>query len=316
MQQSFLQSNAWERFQQAAGAVTRRIDGVLVIERKTPLGLYWYCPRPSLDVNGVRSLEEAAIAAGAMFVRVDPETPVPTGNLQSRLTAHTEPGDSLVLSLAPTEDELLKSFHEKTRYNIRVAERNGLVVEESSDPESRALTAFLQFARRTSERQGFRYHSDVYYRTMLEVLGRPNDEAITASALVAHKDNGPAAAMIVIWTPETAYYLHGASWYERRKWMAPHLLQWTAMKLAKARGAKAYDFWGIAPVQIAGSQSDSSLIPQYSFDPQHPWAGVTRFKLGFGGKAVHYPDAIDLVISRSKYNLYTFGRRVRRALPF
>lgn len=303
---SFLQSNAWERFQRAAGATTHRVAGALLIERTTPLGRYWYCPRPSLDELALREIEAAAKDAGVLFVRIDPETPLLASTLPTAATAHTEPGDSLVLSLAPTTDELLKSFHEKTRYNIRVALRNELEVEESSDPDSRTLTAFLQFARKTGARQGFRYHADHYYRTMLEVLGQPNDEGITASALVAHRNNGPAAAMIVVWTPETAYYLHGASWYERRKWMAPHLLQWTAIQRAKERGASAYDFWGIAPMNP----------DQTPVDPNHAWAGVTRFKLGFGGEVVHYPDAVDLLVRPAQYHAYSVARRLRRTLPF
>lgn len=303
---SFLQSNAWEQFQRALGRVTARIDGQLAIRYTTPVGAYWYLPRPSV-LNS-----EALISHGrgdrSAFIRVDPDisSPIPHSSLPVRPIAPTQPQDSLVLPLAASTDELMASFHEKTRYNIRVAQRHELMIEESTDPEHRAMTAFLQFARRTADRQAFRYHPDAYYKTMLRVLNEPNDEGISASALVAHKDNGPAAAMIVLWTPTTAYYLHGASWYERRKLMAPHLLQWAAIQRAKERGCAHYDFWGIAPLN-----AERELV-----NANHAWSGITRFKLGFGGEVVHYPDSFDLVVQPAAYTIYTMGRRLRRSLPF
>ncbi len=294
---SFLQSRIWERFQQAAGKRTARADNSLLVEARTPLGPYWYAPRPVIDDRFLAAARSAA--QGALFVRVDPES-VPDGFDRSSLhaAAPTQPQDSLILSLQPA-DQLLATFHEKTRYNIRLAERKGVTVTESADPASKELMAFLTLTAGTSERQAFNYHSGDYYRKLIETMGPGNDERITASTLTAWQDGTPVAALIALWTAETAIYLHGASSYAHRALMGPHLLQFTAMQRAVALGCTAYDFWGIAPEDAPDS---------------HPWAGVTRFKLGFGGERVRYPDSFELVLDPLRYRLYRLARRVRRSL--
>lgn len=294
---SFLQSNIWERFQQAAGKRTLRAGGALLVEGKTPLGSYWYAPRPNLTDDTLAAIREAA--QGAMFVRIDPES-VPDGFDRSSLVVAepTQPQDSLILALQP-RDQLLATFHEKTRYNIRLAERKGVTVTESAAADSKELAAFLALSTGTSQRQDFHYHDEHYYRKLVETLGQPNEEQITASTLTAWQGETPLAALIAIWTPETAIYLHGASSYEHRSLMGPHLLQFTAMQRAVTLGCARYDFWGIAPDGAPDT---------------HPWAGVTRFKLGFGGERVHYPDSFALVLKPIPYRLYTLLRRIRRGL--
>ena len=85
--------------------------------------------------------------------------------------------------------------------------------------------------------------------------------------------------------------------------MAPHLLQWEAIKLAKKEGCKYYDLFGIAPrINNEGEK--------HEYDKRHMYAGVTRFKLGFGGMPVEYPGTFDIKIRR--YFLYNLLRKFRR----
>lgn len=292
---SFLQSVAWERFQQTAGKETARVNGVLLIKQQTPVGSYWYAPRPTVTPAVCDAL--MAHDPNVMFVRVDPEAIDGELPASAKPVAATQPQDSLILTLND-DDSLLASFHEKTRYNIRLAERKGVTITSSSAADSNELAAFLTLSGGTGERQAFHYHPDEYYRTMLGTLGTIGD-GIGASVVAAWQDQTPLAALIALWTPTIAYYLHGASSYEHRSLMAPHLLQFRTMQLARDEyAATRYDFWGIAPDEAADS---------------HPWAGVTRFKLGFGGDRVHYPDSVDLVTQRFRYTLYTAARRLKRS---
>lgn len=294
----FHQSPDWERFQRALGRTTQRVDGWLLIEGKTPLGRYWYSPRPRATAQTLAAFVGFAQRDRAAFVRVDPAAPVPTDQFSVRPTLHTQPRDSLILAgLDRPEEALLAGFHEKTRYNIRLAKKRGVVVEESAD-----ISAFLELSRGTADRQAFRYHEGKYYRTMLETL---QEGEVRASLLIAKAEGRVVAANVLLWTPDTAYYLHGASSYADRKLMAPHLLQWEGIRRAKAAGLKRYDFWGIAPLT-----ADRTLV-----NPNHTWAGITRFKLGFGGEVVRYPDSFDVVLQPAAYALYTMGRRLRRSLP-
>ncbi|MBI4032763.1 peptidoglycan bridge formation glycyltransferase FemA/FemB family protein [Candidatus Berkelbacteria bacterium] len=303
---SYLQSERWEAFQRACGYRTIRVGDTLLIGRGTPVGTYWYAARPEhLDLA---ALQTYAQTDRSLFVRIDPSEPIATEAFPTRPTLATQPQDSLVLDLGRSEEELLGSFHEKTRYNIRLSQKRGVSIEESTD-----VSAFLALARGTADRQAFRYHTGQYYQTMLETL-RVGE--LKASLLVAKAAGRPVAALILLITPDTAYYLHGASSYADRALMAPHLLQWAAILKAKEQGCQAYDFWGIAPPIHVESGNFQFPISNFQFDPNHPWAGVTRFKLGFGGEVVHYPDSFDLVLQPAAYTVYTMGRRLRRALPF
>jgi lipid II:glycine glycyltransferase (peptidoglycan interpeptide bridge formation enzyme) len=114
--------------------------------------------------------------------------------------------------------------------------------------------------------------------------------------LVAEGDGQPLAAMLLIRYGDTATYSHGASSDNARNLMAPHLLQWKAIEEAKADGFKLYDFRGIA----------------LSDDPTHPWAGITRFKAGFGGRVVRYAGTYDLPLRKSLYFSYRLAQSVFR----
>ena len=90
-------------------------------------------------------------------------------------------------------------------------------------------------------------------------------------------------------------YNHGASSGEYRNVMAPHLVQWEAIKQAKKEGYKYYDFRGIAPTD----------------DPDHKWAGITRFKKSFSSHTTHYLGAYDFVFKSWFYQLYLLGKNIR-----
>jgi lipid II:glycine glycyltransferase (peptidoglycan interpeptide bridge formation enzyme) len=106
-------------------------------------------------------------------------------------------------------------------------------------------------------------------------------------------------------------YLYGASDHEFRDYMSPLLLQWTAVARAKAAGATQYDFFGIAPPRESRNVNRESR-ELYEYDPKHQYAGVTRFKLGFGGSVVEAPGTFDLILQPGKYKVYQLLRKLRR----
>ncbi|MEK7557187.1 MAG: peptidoglycan bridge formation glycyltransferase FemA/FemB family protein, partial [Patescibacteria group bacterium] len=202
------------------------------------------------------------------------------------------------------EEELLAAMHSKTRYNIRLAERRRVAVRFSQDVAD--VEHFLRLSRDVHERSQFSYHPDGYYRTILEVLGRRREGnileemdaqgAARAEVALAEYEGEILAAHIVISFKLVTTYAHGASSSKLRELMAPHLLQWETMKRAKAAGKFYYDFFGVAP---EGADKD------------HPWSGITRFKLGFGGERVNYIGAYDLVLRPGMYHLFNAARRLR-----
>lgn len=296
----FLQSWEWGTFQEKAGAEIARWRGehalTLLVKRSLPFGRsYWYSPRGPLGAQAVEKLVAAGATAGADFLRLEPAE-VPAG---AKKTNDVQPGQTLIVDLRQETESILAAMHEKWRYNIRLAERKGVKVFMAGSHDPIALEIFWQLMSETTERDGFRAHDKEYYRLMLETLsGDPATDGKkrpVARLLFAEHDGKVLAANLMLYFGTTAIYLHGASSRSRREVMAPQALHWQAIQDAKFWGYTDYDFWGVAP---EGAED-------------HAWAGITRFKRGFGGRYVSYPGTYDLPLDRFWYTVYAFARRFR-----
>lgn len=282
---AFLQSYDWGAFQEANGREVLRYafkNGLAqLIRMPLPTGKhYLYCPRGPLGFSADH-LRVLGKSEEALFVRYEP---VAKG--EGKKIANIQPADTLITDLAQDEDVLLAKMHHKTRYNIRLAEKKGVEVNIASTDFDEAWTLFEV----TGKRGGFGLHSKEYYQKMLEVLREDDCQAFLATASFKGE---VLAATIMIDCHGTRTYLHGASSNEKRELMAPHLLHWKLLQDAKAKGLNAYDWWGIAP---EGAEN-------------HLWAGVTRFKKGFGGDMVSYPGAFELPIDKFWYALYSLAKK-------
>jgi len=301
MDRPFLQTPEWLSFQQALGRKVWHVnDGFLqagVIRHDGRLGqnfLYIpYGPELNLDMaksglsnditHFVRTVRAIARAENSMFVKIEPlhdmvvELLMRNGVRLRRAQRSVQPHRSVVVDLTHTEDALLDHLHHKHRYNINLAERKGVTVEQSTDGD-----LFWKLLRKTAEHDDFRTHDALYYRKLLNHFSDPNG-AIRTRLYLAYQGGRPIAGVIMLEHAKTVYYLHGALDREYRSLMAPHLIHWHLIKRYKAAGFLWYDFWGL----------DSVRYP-----------GVTRFKLGFGGQTVEYPGSFDLVTKKWWYRLY------------
>ena len=335
----FLQSSDWAEFQRRLGRQTRQflvideevspIDvptiesimaGLMVVTMPLTTGFtYYYIPRgpivylqiPVPDQNEmwrtvVAGLRKQFVKRDhALFLRMDPgiarEEP---SDLRSILTSKypveylkksVQPQTTLLLDLTRSEDELLQQMHQKTRYNIRLAEKKGLTI--TTGWSAKEAADFWKLLQETAERDAFSPHPEHYYATMVEVLGGNwKTRDLCGVQFYRAEHEGKTLAMnLVLSYGDTVTYLHGASSSDGRNLMAPYLLQWQAIKDAKAHGAHYYDFWGIAP----------------TYNPKHPWAGLTRFKKGFNGNVISYWGTQDIVYHSIPYILYRTFRRSR-----
>lgn len=299
----FLQSWQWGEFQRGLGREVLRLreNGALgqFISMRLPFGKsYWYCPRGPL--GNLPSLADDDDIARGIFLRFEPaEIPRDGFFAGAKKTSPVQPGQTLLIDLDRDPEEILAAMHEKWRYNIRLAERRGVKVYIAGERDAGALDVFWDLLQETTERDRFRAHGKEYYRSMLEALaGAPATDGRTrpvARLVFAEHDGRVLAANLMIYFGGTATYLHGASSRARRELMAPHLLHWTAMLDAKAWRFKTYDFWGVAPEGVEG----------------HPWAGITRFKRGFGGRYLEYPGTYDLPLDTTWYGLYALAQKLR-----
>jgi len=308
-QSQFLQSWQWGEFQAKVSGRVWRI-GVLddagelvasakIITKSLPIGRkYFYCARgpivsahtdkkEALELLFAR-IEDLAEQAGVMFLRFDPIHKTKDIKYKAKgdealvKTHDVQPSKTLVLDLTKSEKEILEAMHQKTRYNIRLAEKKGVkIVEAGAD----RFEEFWSLLDQTSDRDKFRPHGRNYYQAMLQIADNP------VKLFFAEYRGRPIATALVSFFGDMAVYLHGGSSGEDRNAMAPYLLQWHCVKLAKANGQKYYDFHGVDETK---------------------WPGVTRFKMGFGGFKVNYPGSFDLVYDQGWYSIYKMVRKVRR----
>ncbi|MBE6349955.1 MAG: peptidoglycan bridge formation glycyltransferase FemA/FemB family protein [Spirochaetaceae bacterium] len=209
----------------------------------------------------------------------------------TKSTSDIQPPDSVILDLTQDESALLAQMKSKWRYNIRLAEKNSIVVTKENNQEG--LDIFYNLYTITSQRDGIALHKKDYYESLFELAKTHSEVAV--NLFVARHEDTPLAAIIVLFTKTQAVYLYGASSNEKRNFMPTYLLQWTAIKEAKSRNCSFYDFYGIPPFE----------------DKNHPMYGLYRFKTGFGGKIIHRIGSCDFPIKKTLYSFYRFAEKLR-----
>ena len=283
----------------------------LVLKRRIPRTrrCIFYVPRgPICDWTNEQAVEKlmAALRAQAkkhraILIKIDPAVPGSTVEFDPTLRSHgflpspdaeggfggTQPRTVMKRDISGTEDEVFASFHQKWRYNIRLAAKKGVVVREA---ERKDLPAIHELYRVTAQRDGFTGRPLSYFEKLWDALGTKG----LAKFFITELEGQPLSAAICFVTGAQCWYVYGASSNEHRNVMPNHAMQWEMMKWAKAQGCTVYDFRGVADETQA--QTDEHL------------AGLNRFKAGFGAQVVSYVGEYDLVLSKPWYWLWTTAR--------
>ncbi len=202
---------------------------------------------------------------------------------------------NFLLDLTKSEGELLKNMHPKTRYNIRVAQKHRVKVEERTD--NKALDIYLKLYFETTRRQGFAGHNENYHRTVWQTLKDTN----MARLLIATYKGEPLTAWMLFIFKDTLYYTYGGSSIKHKEVMSNNLVCWETIKLGKKLGLKKFDMWG-----ALGSNPN----------PKDPWIGFHNFKKGYGGTLVEYIGTYDYVLNWPIYWLFTIVDRLLPAKVF
>ncbi len=275
-----------------------------------------YAPKgPLLEWNNealrgrvLNDLQSFAKRQGAIFFKMDPDVVLGRGVPHSEDDVTDNTGQAVVsdltrrgwgyssdqiqfkntvlVDLSPTEEEILAHMKQKTRYNVRLAEKKGVTVRVGTLED---LPMLYKMYAETSVRDGFVIRDEGYYKTVWEMFMRPVvGSQPFAAPLIAEVDNEPVAAIFLFLFARRAYYVYGMSRDAHREKMPTYLLQWDAMKRAKTLGYDTYDLWG-APDEF--NESDSM------------W-GVYRFKEGLGGEVVRTLGAWDHAPNKLLYKLY------------
>ena len=284
----------------AAQLLTRSERGLRVMYvPKGPL-LNW--EDGALRAQVLSDLKNLARREHSIFVKIDPDLPLPDHvrlsiNMPS-LELFRTPGpaaglwrfsrdqiqfrNTVQLDLRRSEAEILAGMKQKTRYNVRLAEKRGVQVRLGSLADLDLLYAMYA---QTSLRDGFvirstRYYQDAWGSFMKAGLAQP---------FIAEAEGEALSALILFKFARSAWYMYGMSREIHRDKMPNHLLQWEAMRWAKAQGCETYDFWGAPNEFVEGD----------------PMWGVWKFKDGFGGQVANHVGAWDYAPIPWVYELYS-----------
>ncbi len=189
--------------------------------------------------------------------------------------------NSIIIDLKQTDEQILGNMKQKTRYNIRLAEKKGVVVHRGTLMDSAML--YKMYAE-TSLRNGFTIRERKYYERVWKILF----DAGMLEFLIASSENRPIAGLVLFHFGKRAYYFYGMSSDSHREMMPTYLLQWEAIRTARLLGCETYDLWG-APDE---------------FTDLDPMWGVFRFKEGLGGLVIRTIGAWDYPVKLLIYNIY------------
>lgn len=226
----------------------------------------------------------------AVFDPIQPARSLPGFRLGTR---SIQPPRSIRIDISGEETEILARMKQKTRYNLRLAQKKGVVVHPSAD-----LDNFYGLMMQTGERDAFGVHSLVYYRRAYELF-HPGGEC---ELLMAEYEGRPLAGLMVFAHGKRAWYFYGASSNEHRELMPTYLLQWEAIRWARQRGCTEYDLWGVP------DEEEAVLEANFETHSSGLW-GVYRFKRGFGGKLSRAYGPWERVYNPALYALYRIWSR-------
>lgn len=190
-----------------------------------------------------------------------------------------------------TEDEVFSNFHQKTRYNIRLATKKGVVIKEGKKED---LKDFHNIMVETGKRDDFIIRSLSYFEKMYDELVPKGHMKL----LMAYYEDKPIAGIIPIIYGKNVWYLYGASSNSHRNLMPNYLLQWTMIKEAISMGANMYDFRGVSGV----------------VDENHPQYGLYRFKKGFAAEFTEFIGEVYIAYNPLKYKIYKISEKTFRTI--
>ncbi len=312
-----LQTTPWATLKQQFGWENMRafllyegqlVGGAQVLYRRLPasLGYLAYVPKgPLVDWHDreqiatmVAALDLAVRQYRAIALTIEPDLPdepawhetlQANGFVPSPLEA-VQPRRTLVVDISADEEAISAAMKQKTRYNIHLAARKGVVVRPAAEGD---LPAFHALMAATAERDRFGVHAPAYYDTAYRLF-TPRG---WARLLLAEVEGTPVAAAMVFALPPRAWYFYGASGNAHREKMAPYLLQWEAIRWAKSLGCTSYDLYGVP------DEDEATLEAEFNRRQDGLW-GVYRFKRGFGGRLVRSVGAWDRIRSPARYRVY------------
>lgn len=298
-----LQSQLWGDFREKTGVkVVRKNDLQVTIHPilYTNLKIGYFPKGKEINQKMLNDLLEIGKTNNCIFIQIEPSVEKSNAKKYNFKNLYRSAHPiftkyNFVLDLTKSEEELLKNMNQKTRYNIRLAQKKGVeIIEDNSD---KAFEEYLELTKETTQRQKFYAHKERYHKLMWETLrtqNKNNEFSIHLFKAIYNKET--LATWILFILGDTLYYPYGASSIKYREVMASNLMMWEVIRFGKKLNLKKFDMWG-------------ALGPNPNV--KDPWYGFHRFKEGYGGKLVEYMGSFDFVINENLYFIYKILDKIR-----
>ena len=263
----------------------------------TPYGPY--ATNDTALKTALSNLEQLAKSQKADYIRIDPTSPLQNNKLLLDLgyikaPRNSQPPQTLIINLSDNFDDVLKSMSKTNQYLWRKASVNNLSFKHFY--KSDYLKPFIDMVNTTAQRNNAIFHNGNYYKTLLDALGPQKNSCV----IYAYLNNKPVAGAIFVddTKTKTRYYMYAGAFAEARKVSAASPLLVYAMQKAKQQGLYFFDMFGVSPID----------------QPNHKWAGFSKFKRSFGGTEVTYNGTYEKPLSK-KYKLLQSARKIYGKLP-
>ncbi len=291
-----LQTKEWAEFRKEWGNEIIETKYGIITAHKVPLtpykiGIFEKGKAPTTKM--LSDLKTIGHKNKLIFVKLEPNIENSNSVIQLLINSGATRGKTLFtpttfwIDLTPTEEELMKSFSSKTRYNIRLAQKHG--VEVQIDNSDKAFDKYLELTAETNKRQGFYSHTPRYHRLMWKHLQKlQKSKTPIANLLTATYKNEIISTWVLFNNSDFLYYPYGASTDKHKEVMANNLMMWEAIRFGKKLKLKTFDLWG-----------------------REEGKGFTKFKEGYNPEVIEFIGSWDLIINKPLYYLYRFAEKVR-----
>ena len=266
--------------------------------KNVTIGYFPKGPMPTKTM--LNALVDLGAQKKAAFIKIEPlqqasgqtrDKLLSLGLVESKKSLFTK--YNFLVDLTQSEENLLANMHSKTRYNIKLAQKKGVKVYDSTADSD--FKTYLKLYFDTTRRQKYFGHSPAYHQKVWETL-KP---AKMARVLIAQYQKKPLVAWMLLNFGDTIYYPYGGSSLEHKEVMASNLIAWEAIRLGKRLNFTTFDMWGALPPDA---------------DKTDPWYGFHRFKEGYGGNHVEYIGTYDLILRPRLYTALNLADKLRWSL--
>jgi len=291
-----LQTWGWGEVQSRAGWTVERVRlgaGAMASIQLRGVGPVReaYVPRGPVPATteSIDALVEWARSAKIAKLRLEPEAPAAFADVLAERGfmkgKPTQPEHTRILRLKPP-DEMLASFRQGRRYNIRAGLKRGAVVEEGKDAAELARQS-----EAVERRESISLPARAYYELLLEKL------PWCRTYVARHPETREGlAAVLVARHGGRAYHLFAGRTGAHPELMGNDLAWWAGIRAAAEAGCRDYDLWGVPPPGAG---------------PEHPWHGLGFFKAEYGGEEVAYAGAWEIVLSAAGARLLDIEKKAR-----